>query len=83
MKVTRIGHVSVNVEGDLDATRRRMAGNDPAATLRCRASLVLTQHDPDLASVRDPTELAKLPETERVAWTQYWKDVAAALAWRK
>jgi serine/threonine-protein kinase len=37
------------------------------------------QHDPDLASVRDQEALAKLPATERQAWTTFWSDVANLL----
>jgi hypothetical protein len=31
--------------------------------------------DPDLAGVRDPEELAKLPEAERAEWQALWADV--------
>ena len=34
---------------------------------------------PDLSSVREPAELAKLPEAERQAWQQFWFDVDALL----
>jgi hypothetical protein len=36
--------------------------------------------DPDLAGVRDPNELAKLPEHEQTAWRALWADVDALLA---
>src|SRR5262249_2689501 len=35
--------------------------------------------DPDLASVRDPNALARLPEDERQSWQRLWADVAALL----
>ena len=38
------------------------------------------QTDPALASVRDPAELAKLPEAEREQWQRLWADVAAQVA---
>jgi serine/threonine-protein kinase len=38
------------------------------------------QTDPDLASVRDPAELAKLPVEEREQWKRFWADVAAHVA---
>jgi tetratricopeptide (TPR) repeat protein/predicted Ser/Thr protein kinase len=38
------------------------------------------QTDPDLASVRDPAELAKLPVAEREQWQLLWADVAAHVA---
>jgi serine/threonine-protein kinase len=34
------------------------------------------QQDSDLASVREPDGLAKLPASERQAWTKFWSDVA-------
>jgi hypothetical protein len=33
----------------------------------------------DLASVRDPAALARLPREERAAWDRLWADVAALL----
>jgi hypothetical protein len=36
--------------------------------------------DPDLASVRDPDALAKLPEAEGSAWRSLWAEVDALLA---
>jgi serine/threonine protein kinase/Flp pilus assembly protein TadD len=35
--------------------------------------------DPDLADVRHPQALAKLPEAERRAWQKLWSDVAGTL----
>jgi serine/threonine protein kinase/tetratricopeptide (TPR) repeat protein len=37
------------------------------------------QVDPDLAGVRGPEALARLPETERQAWQKLWEDVADLL----
>ena len=36
--------------------------------------------DPDLASVRDPAALAKLPDAESEQWQRLWADVAAMLS---
>jgi tetratricopeptide (TPR) repeat protein/serine/threonine protein kinase len=36
-------------------------------------------YDPNLATVRDKTALAKLPEAERADWTAFWADVDAVL----
>jgi tetratricopeptide (TPR) repeat protein len=36
--------------------------------------------DPALVSVRDPAELAKLPDSEREMWRRFWMDVAANVA---
>ncbi|MFL5328302.1 MAG: hypothetical protein ACJ8C4_05265 [Gemmataceae bacterium] len=33
------------------------------------------QSDETLKLVRDPEQLAKLPDDEKVAWTQYWADI--------
>ena len=43
-------------------------------------SLTVWQTDPALASVREPAELAKLPNAEREQWQRLWTDVAAAIA---
>jgi tetratricopeptide (TPR) repeat protein len=39
--------------------------------------LAYWQDDADLAAVRDADALARLPEAERIAWQQFWVDVAA------
>src|SRR5207237_4414283 len=44
------------------------------------SSLSEWQSDPDLAGVRDPVELAKLPAAEREQWRRLWADVAALVA---
>ena len=38
------------------------------------------QKDPDLAAVRDPAALSKLPEAEQVAWRNLWAQVDTLLA---
>jgi hypothetical protein len=38
------------------------------------------KQDTDLAGVRDPKALEKLPPDERDAWQKLWKDVDALLA---
>jgi serine/threonine-protein kinase len=43
------------------------------------SSFVTWQTDPALASVREPNELAKLPDTEREQWQRLWADVAAEI----
>jgi tetratricopeptide (TPR) repeat protein len=59
--------------GSLDA--------DPtAARLGVREALTRWQKEPDLASVRDPAELAKLPDAEREEWQRLWADVAALVS---
>ncbi len=54
----------------------RSAEADRAAAQR---TLRRWQYDPDLAGVRDPAALGKLPDAERDAWRQLWADVDALL----
>ena len=42
--------------------------------------LIHWRADSDLAGVRDAGALAKLPESERVAWRSLWAEVDALLA---
>ena len=37
----------------------------------------------DLGSVRDPADLAKLPESEQKAWQQFWANVDTLLKWEQ
>jgi serine/threonine-protein kinase len=41
--------------------------------------LTLWQADPDLAHVREPNAIKKLPLDEREEWIRFWKDVRSAL----
>jgi tetratricopeptide (TPR) repeat protein len=43
-------------------------------------SLTRWQMDPELAAVRDPAKLAKLPAAERAEWQRLWADVSAIIA---
>jgi serine/threonine-protein kinase len=43
-------------------------------------ALVNWQTDPELASVRDAAELARMPATERAQWQKLWADVTAVIA---
>jgi tetratricopeptide (TPR) repeat protein len=73
------------------ADKRRQALARLRANLELRArllnegkavdwSVAAWQTDPALASVRDPAELAKLPDAEREQWQRLWTDVAAIVA---
>ena len=55
---------------DKDSARTRAA---------VQGQMRLWHADPDLAGVREPDALAKLPEEERRAWRRLWSDVAALL----
>jgi tetratricopeptide (TPR) repeat protein/tRNA A-37 threonylcarbamoyl transferase component Bud32 len=46
---------------------------------RLRQTLLHWQKEPDLADVRDPAALSKLPEAEQVAWLNLWAQVDALL----
>jgi tetratricopeptide (TPR) repeat protein len=60
-----------------DLTLRTRLLSDGKGTV---GSLAAWQTDRDLASVRDPVALAKLPDSERDQWQRLWTDVAALLA---
>jgi serine/threonine-protein kinase len=66
------------LRGDLTAQSKQLAGS-AAEAKEARKSLARWQKDPDLAGVREPGELDKLPEEERRAWQKLWADVAALL----
>jgi hypothetical protein len=54
---------------------------DPtAARLGVREALTRWQKEPDLACVRDPGKLDKLPADERKEYLALWADLAAVLA---
>jgi serine/threonine-protein kinase len=61
------------------------ANLDLTAAMRGRGlkppwSLSTWQVDPALAAVREPTELAKLPQAERAQWQRFWAEVTAQIA---
>src|SRR5262249_22077432 len=62
---------------DLDGLARaaKEAKFRPGITARLR----LWQRHPNLADVRDPAAIARLPDDERQAWEQFWADVNALL----
>jgi hypothetical protein len=70
------------LRADLEAMGRLLdMGADPAR-LAAGVGTVLRhwQADPDLAAVRGPEALGKLPEAERPAWKKLWDDAADVLA---
>lgn len=60
---------------DLQAYARFAQQNDPKVKQSIQQTLAHWRHDPDLASVRDPQALERLPEPERAAWQSLWRDV--------
>jgi len=64
---------------ELDHVRNQLADGYQQSRRGLVDQLNHWQRDRDLASVRDPTALGDLRETERVAWVQLWQDVADVL----
>jgi hypothetical protein len=60
------------------AVYRQLAGAEGARPA-VRQRLAQWQQDADLASVRDPQALDRLPDDEREGWRKFWQDVAALL----
>jgi hypothetical protein len=68
------------LQADLGAHALQLAGPQRAAVERARKALLHWLRDADLAGVRDPAALGKLPEAEQVAWRNLWAQVEALLA---
>ena len=60
---------------DLTAYAKLADQNNPAVKQAVQQRLAHWRQDPDLASVRDPQALDRLPENERAAWRALWRDV--------
>src|SRR5262249_49477840 len=63
---------------DLTGRGKRMEG-PPAVRDRIKTPLAHWKDDVDLAGLRDPDALAKLPEAEREEYRKLWADVDALL----
>jgi tetratricopeptide (TPR) repeat protein len=68
------------LRADLEAWTRRAPEPMQAARDEVRVKMRHWQTDPDLAGVRDAEPLARLPESERTAWTALWAEVDTLLA---
>jgi tetratricopeptide (TPR) repeat protein len=68
------------LRSDLDAWRARLDKDPNKARPEAAQTMQHWLHDPDLAGVRDPEALARLPEAEREGWRKLWADVADTLA---
>jgi tetratricopeptide (TPR) repeat protein len=67
------------LRGELTDYARLADQGGPAAKQEVRRLLEHWRGDPDLAAVRDPQALARLPEAERAAWQALWRDVGSLL----
>jgi tetratricopeptide (TPR) repeat protein len=68
------------LRADLDLQRKQAASADGGERGTAAAKLAHWLVDTDLAGVRDPEPLAKLPAAERSEWEKFWADVKATLA---
>jgi serine/threonine protein kinase/Flp pilus assembly protein TadD len=68
------------LRADLDAWRRRLDKESDKVCPELVQQMRHWQGDPDLAGVRGPEALARLPEGERPAWREFWAGVAGTLA---
>jgi serine/threonine-protein kinase len=67
------------LQADLAAWAKKLADGAVADRALVQKKLMHWRTDPDLAGLRDPDELAKLPEKEREACRQLWQEVALLL----
>jgi hypothetical protein len=67
------------LKAELAIWTRLLESGPPQARPAIVQTLRHWQQDTDLASVRDPDGLAKLPESERQAWQSLWNEVEALL----
>jgi serine/threonine-protein kinase len=65
---------------DLAAYRTPAERTEPATKQLVHQQMQYWQRADDLASVRDPQALDRLPDDERQQWRQLWQDVAALLS---
>jgi serine/threonine-protein kinase len=60
---------------DLTTYTKLAQQNNPAAKEIIQQQLTDWRSDPDLASVREPAAVDRLPDNERAAWQALWRDV--------
>jgi serine/threonine-protein kinase len=68
------------LRADLTARDRHLETKTAQARALVQQQMKHWQQDADLAGVRGPEALARLPEAERSAWRKLWSDVADTLA---
>jgi serine/threonine-protein kinase len=67
------------LRADLDAWSKKLAGGPAADRAGAQELLASWREDPDLAGLRDPDALEKLPPAEREDCRALWGDLAALL----
>lgn len=67
------------LRADRDASVRILSEKDSEQHPVARRTLDIMLHHRDLACVRSPEALAKLPEAERVEWQKFWAEVSALM----
>jgi tetratricopeptide (TPR) repeat protein len=67
------------LRAELAAWNASVGGNDPQALMETARTLTTWEAESDLAGVRDPDALARLPEAERKDWRALWADVQALM----
>ncbi len=70
------GRALVWLRAEMGSCEKRLASGRPEDRAKVAASLRYWGEDPELAAIRDPDFLAKLPEAERASWKTFWDDVA-------
>jgi hypothetical protein len=63
------------LKADLAAWSKVCAAGQPQVWSTVRQGIQSWTSDPDLAGVRDPDALARLPEAERADWLKLWAEV--------
>jgi tetratricopeptide (TPR) repeat protein len=67
------------LKADLALRAKQVQSGKPPDRQAALQALKHWQQDPDLAGVRDPVALAKLPEAERREWAKFWAEVNSLL----
>jgi tetratricopeptide (TPR) repeat protein len=65
------------LRADLALRTEHLESGPPADRTAAQQALQHWQQDGDLAGLRDPDALGKLPAAERAAWEKLWADLAA------
>jgi hypothetical protein len=63
------------LRADLTLWRQRLRGNQPAVRAEAARLMRHWLTNPDLADVRDPEALRRLPAAERKIWDDLWDEV--------